>query len=730
MLKRPFFIIGSASFFAALFCALLSAAGMAVVVGILAVGITVIWLVPVSRIVQKAVTLAAVSSLIIGGLYVLKEFTAVTPVLSYDGQTIQATVQIKEPASSAHSYIVEVKEGDLPAGVRLCLWVREDETAVQSGDLLSGSLVLTAAFDSSSLQDAGYARANGVYLYAWPTGAPLIYEDGYDTLPLWERAAVTVRRFVHNELYDCLPLSQAALCESILLGVKDNLPDTLTKAFRGAGVYHLLVVSGLHLSIVSGALLWLLRRLRLNNRLCAVLAMPGVFAFMLLCGFSPAVLRAGIMTILILFSMLLNRRADGLNSLGAAATLMLLLDPFAACDIGMQLSFAATAGLLLLYPVWEREVTARLLPGHGKAAAVFHPVLSLVGVSVCASLATMPLSALYFCELSPLFLAGNLLCVLPACALILLCASALLTGLVPFLEVVCDGLFRLVQWVCEWLIAVTGTISSLPFSTVFAGEPYLILWLFGLAILPPIGYALYRRRGACCVLSVLVLIVLISTGAAGKMREGASFVTAADSKTAAFFVRESDRCGLVFNGNGKALKSVCRELEKNNVSFLSWLLWLNEPSAQTIDLSVLTMPIDRLILCSPAQEYAALPHAEQTVFVANGETLSLSNTGSLRLADGFCRLCIGETVLLVCPKNSDAAVLPVSWRSCDVLLYQTLLPTNTELLHTDLAVCFCAKKDMPDKTADAPCKASVLLTPARSGACTFMTRGQGDITLR
>ncbi|MGN0172455.1 MAG: ComEC/Rec2 family competence protein [Acutalibacteraceae bacterium] len=729
MLKRPFFIIGAASFFTALLCAFLPAAVLAVAAGLTAAALIVIWLVRVPRAVQKAVTLAAVSALVIGGLYLLKNQTVVLPALSYSGQTVQATVQIKEPASSDRSYIVEAKEGDLPTGTRLCLWVGENEAALKSGDLLRGSFVLTAAFDASSLQDAAYARANGTYLYAWSAGAPLVYEDGHEALLPWEQAVIAVRERIHRELYDRLPLSQAALCESVLLGVKDNLPDTLSEAFRGAGVYHLLVVSGLHLSMISGAVLWALRRLRLSERLCAAIAMPVVFFFMMLCGFSPAVLRAGIMTLLMLFSILLRRRADGLNSLGAAAALMLLANPFAACDIGMQLSFAATAGLLLLCPIWDREVTARVLPQNKKAAAVLRFAVSLVGVSVCATLATMPLSALYFSELSSLFLAGNLLCVLPACALIVLCALSLVTALIPFLDLLCNGLFWLVKVLCDRMIAVTGWLSSLPFSTVFAGEPYLILWLFGLAVLPPLGYVLYRRRGAVCVLSALALILLLGTGITNVMRDGVAFITAADSKTAAFVVQESDGCGMVFGGDGKALKSACRTLKNRGINELSWLVWLNEPAVQTIDLSALAVPIDRLILCERAESYTALPTAEQVMCLTDEKVYALSKNSSLERRKDFWRLSVGETSLLLCPKNSDAALLPAAWRSCDVLLYQTLLPVHTDLLQADMAICFCAERDAPDDAA-APCGAHVLLTPSTDGARSFMTRGHGDITLR
>ena len=95
-----------------------------------------------------------------------------------------------------------------------------------------------------------------------------------------------------------------------------------------------------------------MRRLlrRLGYRLSAVLTIPFILAFMLLVGFTPSVCRAGVMCLVWLGGYLVSRRQDGLNSLGLAAMLLLAENPYTLQNAGFQLSFMATAGILLIAP--------------------------------------------------------------------------------------------------------------------------------------------------------------------------------------------------------------------------------------------------------------------------------------------------------------------------------------------------------------------------------------------
>ena len=130
------------------------------------------------------------------------------------------------------------------------------------------------------------------------------------------------------------------------VGDKSRLTDEVTEAYRAAGVSHLLVVSGLHLTLLCGAFL--------GNRPCggqfrkqkALAAMLLVLCMMALVGFTPSVTRAGVGALIFYTGAFLLQPADPFTSLGIAAVLLSLQNCYAVCDLGLQLSFAATVGVL------------------------------------------------------------------------------------------------------------------------------------------------------------------------------------------------------------------------------------------------------------------------------------------------------------------------------------------------------------------------------------------------
>ena len=151
-----------------------------------------------------------------------------------------------------------------------------------------------------------------------------------------------------NSLYEQLPEREAGLAVGVLLGDKSGISEAIKEDFRTDGVSHLLAVSGLHMAAVCQLLLFFFRKiLHFPEKLCFLFSMVGIIAFMAITGFAPSVMRSGIMYLIYLAGLIVSRQADSLNSLGAAVFLMCLVNPYAAADIGLLLSFSATAALIL-----------------------------------------------------------------------------------------------------------------------------------------------------------------------------------------------------------------------------------------------------------------------------------------------------------------------------------------------------------------------------------------------
>ena len=178
-----------------------------------------------------------------------------------------------------------------------------------------------------------------------------------------------------------LPPASAALLMGLLLGERAGLPADIDGGFRRAGVYHLLAVSGFNVALVAGATFALLSLLRFPRRGAAAGAIIVVLGFAAIVGPQPSVLRAAIMGVLLLGALLVDRDAAALNSLALAALVILALRPCDLHDPGFQLSFAATAGILLAP-----------LPRTMIAGAI--------AVSLAAELAVLPITLAHFNQLS------------------------------------------------------------------------------------------------------------------------------------------------------------------------------------------------------------------------------------------------------------------------------------------------------------------------------------------
>jgi competence protein ComEC len=231
-------------------------------------------------------------------------------------------------------------------------------------------------------------------------------------------ALATVRRRLIDTGLRALPEPQGALLLSLLLGIDSHLPPQLYQQFSAAGMVHLMVVSGAQVGIVAGACVWAARLARLPPWPSAGLAVLAVTAFASLVGWAPSIARAVVMSAIVLAGVALGRPRDRATTLAVAALVLLAADPGVLFDIGFQLSFAATWGLLFLGPV----VRTRLLC-IGRHAA------EALGVTIGAQVAVAPLLAAHFQSVPVAGLVANLV-VMPFIVLLVPVGFALIPLLV------------------------------------------------------------------------------------------------------------------------------------------------------------------------------------------------------------------------------------------------------------------------------------------------------------
>jgi competence protein ComEC len=275
------------------------------------------------------------------------------------------------------------------------------------------------------------------------------------------RAQATIARL--------LPEPQASLLAGILLGVETGIPADLMADFSATGTTHIIAISGFNISIIAGLFSGLSTRL-FGRRRAMPVSVAGIILYTIFVGASAAVVRAAIMGSLYVIAIHYGRQSDALNSLMAAAILMTALNPFTLWDLGFQLSFADTLGLVLYTPVvqgWFERGLRKLLSEGATKTAIGLLNEALI-VTLAAQITILPIIIYNFHTLSLVTLLTNLL-ILPAQPGVMLWG-----GMATIAGFLCLPLGQALGWVA-WLfltytIMIVELTTRIPYASVDMGR--------------------------------------------------------------------------------------------------------------------------------------------------------------------------------------------------------------------------------------------------------------------
>ncbi len=242
--------------------------------------------------------------------------------------------------------------------------------------------------------------------------------------PLAARMATVFRRIrqhLATRLDRLLLPEAAAFSKALLLGQRQFLSRSLLEDYQNAGVIHVLAISGLHVGFLAVMFYLGLSFLPVGFKKRNVLLIFLLFAYMLLVGNRPPVVRATVMASLILLARNLERKHSTFNAFCAAGCLILVAAPYQLFWIGFQLSFAAVASILIGYPLLEKLLPEhwRHRPGGRLQQLLLNGLVRPFLVTVSAQLGTLPLTVFYFQKLPLISFLLNLL-VIPWIGLLVL----------------------------------------------------------------------------------------------------------------------------------------------------------------------------------------------------------------------------------------------------------------------------------------------------------------------
>ena len=409
-----------------------------------------------------AIPLCIISCVLASVSFIATYYGSYLPQQSLNGDCVEAEfyiVDIPEKTESGYKYTVEttkINKSKTPQNIKFTLY----STAKINADYCQS---VKGKIEFSSIAENGYdsygAFANGEFLKGYLNDYRI--QSGYTKkylIPVIELREAVISYFNEN-----LSGDNAGIATAFVLGNKNYITDETYSLFKACGIMHVMAVSGLHLSVFVGVIYFVLKKLRVPKTLRVLLTILFTLFYMALVGFTPSVLRAGIMSAIVYLSLLSGDKADTLNSLGFAVFLI-CLNPYAVTDLGAMLTVSSVLGIVVVYPKFKIKKSSKIKFINYFAESFI--------MSVSVLITTFPVICMFLGSISLTFTVLNWL-VIPIAQIILITA---------FISLICfpisllkTAVFFAFKYETNFLLFILKIFSKLSFSVVDISGVYIKL---------------------------------------------------------------------------------------------------------------------------------------------------------------------------------------------------------------------------------------------------------------
>lgn len=282
---------------------------------------------------------------------------------------------------------------------------------------------------------------------------------------------------------------------AILLGDKDKLSEDIQESFKTSNLSHMLAVSGAHVSYIILGLTYVLQNSIIGKKNGKIVCIIFLLAFMAITNFTPSVTRACIMAILTLLSSIIYRKSDVYTNISVAALITLIFNPYSLLDLGFQLSYGGTIGIIIFIKrIQEKKSNSK----------VINYIKQMALVSIYANIIIIPIMMYHFNTVSFTFIISNIMAS-PILGIIVI------TGFLFIItSITVKPLTRLIaifiKPILSILIKISQICSKLPFSNILVVTPYMFNVISYYAI---ILYCIKSKKNNKCKIIICLLIVLI-----------------------------------------------------------------------------------------------------------------------------------------------------------------------------------------------------------------------------
>jgi len=469
------------------------------------------------------------------------------PARQLDDKTVELVCEVRDfPQKSDYGATVLVR-AQVESGkeVSALLHVDGKYMNLMPGDRISTIAHCTLATHTQDGEEITYYTAKGIFLTAVAYGELTVQQAQW-------LAPACVPAYLSRELKQSMEFnfSQDAvpLVKAVVTGNRDHLSDGFTSSLQRTGLAHTVAVSGMHLAYLAGFLALLFGR---GSRRSALITLPAIALFALVAGGTPSVVRAAIMIAMLQLAPLLERERDDMTALAFALLLLLLHNPYAAANVGLQMSFGAVAGILLFSNGLQLRMLEHIRtvkkpgkhPGKRLWNVLVRFVVSTLAATTGALVFTTPLTAVYFGRVSLIAPLANLLTLWAVSGVFV---GGILAGILGVFWPV-EILTMPVEALAHYLEQIIELLGRLDFAAIPVNGPYYILWLLFLyAVLAAALLMRGRKRlklPAVAALTLLLAAILLTNR---DFRVGELKVQVLDvGQGQSVLIRSGDRLALV-----------------------------------------------------------------------------------------------------------------------------------------------------------------------------------------
>lgn len=304
-----------------------------------------------------------------------------------------------------------------------------------------------------------------------------------------------IQKYIRDTINGTLTDEEGNLLLAILLGDKDKLSEDIQESFKTSNLSHMLAVSGAHVSYIILGLTYVLQNSIIGKKNGKIVCIIFLLAFMAITNFTPSVTRACIMAILTLFSSIIYRKSDVYTNISVAALITLIFNPYSLLDLGFQLSYGGTIGIIIFIKrIQEKKSNSK----------VINYIKQMALVSIYANIIIIPIMMYHFNTVSLTFIISNIMAspilgIIVITGFLFIIASITVKPLTRLIAI-------FIKPILSILIKISQICSKLPFSNILVVTPYMFNVISYYAI---ILYCIKSKKNNKCKIIICLLIVLI-----------------------------------------------------------------------------------------------------------------------------------------------------------------------------------------------------------------------------